>query len=64
MPELSFKIEQASMLPFAASPTISFQLHIANAMADEAIHTIALHCQIQIEVTRRRYSPEEQDQHA
>ncbi|HTF61913.1 MAG TPA: DUF6084 family protein, partial [Edaphobacter sp.] len=28
----------------------------------QAIHTIALNCQIQIEVTRRRYSPEEQQQ--
>jgi Family of unknown function (DUF6084) len=62
MPELSFKIEQASMLPFAASPTIAFQLHVANAVEGQAIHTIALNCQIQIEVTRRRYSAEEQQQ--
>ena len=62
MPELSFKIEQASMLPFAASPTIAFQLHVSNAVEDQAIHTIALNCQIQIEVTRRRYSAEEQQQ--
>jgi Family of unknown function (DUF6084) len=60
MPELSFKIDQASMLQFAASPTITFQLYVANAVADQAIHTIALNCQIQIEVTRRRYDPEEQ----
>ena len=60
MPELSFKIEQASMLPFAASPTIAFLLRVANAIEDQAIHTIALNCQIQIEVTRRRYTPEEQ----
>jgi uncharacterized protein DUF6084 len=62
MPELSFKVEQASVVPFAASPTIAFQLHVANAPADQAIHTIALNCQIQIEVTRRRYIPEEQEQ--
>src|ERR1700748_3134812 len=62
MPELSFTIEQASVLAFAASPTIAFQLHIANAVEDQAIHTIALNCQIQIEVTRRRYSSEEQQQ--
>jgi hypothetical protein len=60
MPELSFKIEQASMLQFAASPMIAFQLYVANAVEDQAIHTIALNCQIQIEVTRRRYDPEEQ----
>jgi uncharacterized protein DUF6084 len=62
MPELSFKVEQAGMVPFAASPTIAFQLHVMNAIEDQAIHTIALNCQIQIEVTRRRYSPEEQQQ--
>ena len=60
MPELSFKIEQASVLQFAASPTIVFQLHVVNAFEDQAVHTIALNCQIQIEVTRRRYSLEEQ----
>jgi len=62
MPELSFKIEQATVLPFAASPTIAFQLHVANAVDDQAIHTVALNCQIQIEVTRRRYTPDEQQQ--
>lgn len=62
MPELSFKVEQASVVPFAASPTIAFRLHVANVPADQAIHTIALNCQIQIEVTRRRYTPEEQQQ--
>jgi Family of unknown function (DUF6084) len=62
MPELSFQVEQASVVPFAASPAIAFQLRIANAPEDQTIHTIALNCQIQIEVTRRRYSPEEQQQ--
>jgi hypothetical protein len=62
MPELSFKVEQASVVPFAASPTIAFRLHVANVPAEQAIHTIALNCQIQIEVTRRRYTPEEQQQ--
>ena len=62
MPELSFKVEQASVVPFAASPTIAFRLHIKNVPAEQAIHTIALNCQIQIEVTRRRYTPEEQQQ--
>ena len=60
MPDLSFQIEGASVVPFAATPTLAFRLQIKNAAADERIHTIALRCQIQIEVTRRRYSPEEQ----
>jgi Family of unknown function (DUF6084) len=62
MPELSFQVEEASVVLFAASPAIAFQLRIANAPEDQTIHTIALNCQIQIEVTRRRYSPEEQQQ--
>ena len=36
-------------------------MQIRNAVANEAIHTIALRCQIQIEVTRRRYSSAEQE---
>src|ERR1700761_2948657 len=61
MPDLSFQIEGASVLPFAAAPTLAFRLQVSNASANETIHTIALRCQIQIEVTRRRYTPEEQE---
>ncbi len=60
MPDLSFKVETAAVVPFAAVPMIAFQLQIKNAVKDEAIHTIALRCQIQIEVTRRRYAAAEQ----
>jgi Family of unknown function (DUF6084) len=60
MPELSFRIEGAAVVPYAVAPTLAFQLRITNANADETIHTVALRCQIQIEVTRRRYTPEEQ----
>ena len=61
MPDLSFRVEGATVVPFAAVPMIAFQLRIKNAHPDETIHTIALRCQIQIEVTRRRYSPGEQE---
>ena len=54
MPDLRFKIESASVVPFAAVPMLAFQLQIDNAAAGEQIHTIALRCQIQIETTRRR----------
>jgi uncharacterized protein DUF6084 len=60
MPDLSFRIESASVVPFAAVPIIAFQLHIENGVSNETIHTIALRCQIQIEVTRRRYAKAEQ----
>ena len=61
MPDLSFKVETATVVPFAAVPMIAFQVQIKNAIPDETIHTIALRCQIQIEVTRRRYAPGEQE---
>jgi len=62
MPDLTFQIDSASVVPFAAVPMLAFQLRIRNAGLHEAIHTVALRCQIQIEVTRRRYTPAEQGQ--
>jgi hypothetical protein len=61
MPDLSFQIEGVSVVPFAAIPTLAFKMQIRNAADDEAIHTVALRCQIQIDVARRRYSPLEQE---
>ncbi len=60
MPDLRFKIEEAAVVPFAIVPMIAFKLSITNANAAETIHTVALRCQIQIDVTRRRYKAEEQ----
>ncbi len=61
MPDLSFLVEGAEAVPFAAAPAIDFKLRIDNAPAQEMIYTIALRCQIQMEVTRRRYTPGEQE---
>lgn len=61
MPDLNFQVEGAEAVSFAASPLLAFKLRIANANAQEPIHTIALRCQIQIEATRRRYSAQEQE---
>ena len=60
MPELSIQVASAQMVPYAAVPTLAFQMQIANAVPEQSIHTIVLRCQIQIEVTRRTYAPEEQ----
>ena len=59
MPELSFQIEGVKAVPFAAAPLLSFDLRMTNT-GPERVHTVALRCQIQIEVTRRRYSPDDQ----
>lgn len=60
MPDLHIQIGETKVVPFAAVPTLAFPLEIANNTPEEEIHTIALRCQIQIEVTRRSYSPQEQ----
>src|SRR5580698_10694011 len=60
MPDLSFKVEDATVVPYAAVPTLALKLRITNADAVQSIHTVALRCQIQMEVSRRRYSAEEQ----
>jgi hypothetical protein len=60
MPDLSFQINDAEAPPFAAAPQLAFRLHVANAHADELIHSITLRCQIRLEVTRRRYDAQEQ----
>jgi hypothetical protein len=59
MPDLTFSVDGVEALPYAVSPTIVFDLRIANADPHETIHTVVLRCQIQIEVTRRQYSPED-----
>jgi Family of unknown function (DUF6084) len=60
MPDLQFEIESAESVPFAAVPMIAFRLHLANK-SGQAIHSIALHTQIQIETPKRRYSMNEQE---
>ena len=60
MPDLSFQIEGAEVASLAATPTIILKLRINNADPGESIQGVALRCQIQIEVTRRRYSAEDQ----
>jgi hypothetical protein len=60
MPDLAFQIEGAEVAQFAATPQIALKLRITNADPTEQIHSVALRSQIQMEVTRRRYSAEEQ----
>ncbi len=61
MPDLSFQIEQVEVAAFSAAPQLTFKLRLSNANAGETIHTVALRCQIQLEVTRRRYSSNDQE---
>jgi Family of unknown function (DUF6084) len=59
MPDLNFKIEQAEPQRFTVAPTLLFKLRITNGAPHETVHSVALRCQIQLEVTRRRYTPED-----
>jgi hypothetical protein len=60
MPDLTFQIEGAEVAAFAATPQINFKLRVTNLDPAEEIASVALRCQIQLDVTRRRYQPEEQ----
>jgi hypothetical protein len=61
MPDLAITVENATVVPFSASPTLAFRLRLTNVDPVETIHTVVLRCQIQIEVTRRKYTAQEQE---
>jgi hypothetical protein len=61
MPDLHFTIEGADAVPYAATPLLSFKLHLVNTSAEQTIHAVVLRAQIQIEVARRHYREEEQE---
>jgi hypothetical protein len=61
MPDLSFEVEAAEVVLYAAAPMLAFKLRVHNRVADEPIHTVALRCQIMIDPARRRYRDEEQE---
>ncbi len=60
MPDLSFQIEGVEVVANAATPLLAFKLRVTDANPELAIHTVALRCQIQLEVTRRKYTPADQ----
>jgi hypothetical protein len=60
MPDLNFEIASVEVPAFAATPTLIFKLRIDNAIEQENVHTVILRCQIQLNVTHRRYSREAQ----
>lgn len=60
MPDLSFLVEGVEVAAHSASPLLVVKLRLTNSGPNDIIHTVALRCQIQLEVTRRKYSPEDQ----
>jgi hypothetical protein len=61
MPDLGFQIEGVEVVANAAAPLLAFKLRMDASDAEQTIHTVALRCQIQLEVTRRKYSPEDRE---
>ncbi|HEY6407549.1 MAG TPA: DUF6084 family protein [Ktedonobacteraceae bacterium] len=61
MPDLNFEVVDAVAPAFAATPMLIFKLRIDNAIPQEHIASVSLRCQIQLNVTRRRYSAEAQE---
>jgi hypothetical protein len=61
MPELHFALEGAEAVKHAAAPLLALKLRITNGVNEEAIHSLTLRCQVQIEPARRHYSQPEQD---
>ena len=59
MPDLQFSIKDVKPAPNAVSPQLNFRTRIQNTTG-EAVQSIALRAQVQIEPVRRRYSPDEQ----
>src|SRR6185436_12346471 len=55
------QLEGVETVQYAAAPFLAFKLRITNSPVQEIIHSVALRCQVMIEVTRRRYSPQEQE---
>jgi hypothetical protein len=60
VPDLNFQIEGVEVVRNAVSPLLAFKLQIHTAVPLQSVHTVALRCQIQLEVTRRHYTSEEQ----
>lgn len=60
MPNLRFQVEGVYATPNAATPGLSFEVRVTDTAA-EAIRSIALRVQVQIEPARRRYSAVEQE---
>jgi hypothetical protein len=61
MPDLNFEVVDAEAPAFAATPMLIFKLRIENAIPYEHIMSVSLRCQVQINVTRRRYNAEAQE---
>jgi len=61
LPELNFEVIGAEAVAYSATPLLAFKLRITNADPNEAVQSVALRCQLQIEATHRKYGAQEQE---
>jgi hypothetical protein len=61
VPDLTFAVIGVEPVAFSAAPLLTFKLRVTNANAGEAVQSVALRCQLQIEATQRKYGPSEQE---
>ncbi|CAN5557218.1 DUF6084 family protein [soil metagenome] len=60
MPDLSFGIEGAEVLEYAAVPSLLFKLRVEN-LDGAPIRSVSLNTQVRIAATQRHYEPSEQE---
>jgi hypothetical protein len=60
VPDLSFEVVDAEVVPFAAVPSLLFKLRVEN-LEDEPVRSVALNTQIRISATQRHYEAGEQE---
>jgi hypothetical protein len=60
MPDFDFRVEGVAPVPYATVPLLGFRIAVLNSRAEEPVLSVALRCQIQIEVTRRQYTASDQ----
>lgn len=58
--DLDYAVEGAEPQRYSAAPALCFKLRVTSSGSSPQIHNVLLQTQIQIESTRRKYTPEEQ----
>jgi Family of unknown function (DUF6084) len=61
MPDLSFRVDSAEMVPYSVAPTLAFKLRLTNLPPAEKVQAVVLRCQVRLEVNRRAYQHVEQE---
>ena len=61
MPDLDFKVTGVEAKERGLTPLLHFQIEVTNKLETEAIHSVILQAQIQVQATQRRYTAGEKE---